>query len=778
MRDLLVEAEERKRTEEALRRLKQRLSKAFQSASSPVIISRLRDGLILDANRSLLNLVGLRREKVIGRTSLEIGVWASAAERQRALEALFHRGRAAELELKVPGRAGDTRDVIPSAVRIEVDGEPCLLAMLRDVTDHKRAEEALGESEKRFRQVLDVSSDMIYKLALESDTFDYISPSVLEMTGFTRAEFIAMGPRGLRRRIHPKDWPYLRRGSEEFVELGSHPGFEYRLQCKDGEYRWLSDNRALVRGEDGRPLALVGTVRDISERKQAEEALRESESRFRQVLEASSDSICRVSVLSGVCEYVSPAVLSLTGFTQEEFAALGVYGYRHRIHPDDWPQYRQRVEKLLAGSDDQTATRREFRWLCRDGQYRWFADSVALVRDGDGRPLAFVFTSRDTTERREAEEALRQSEERFRSLSASAPVGIFLADAEGKTVYANERLREIAGLTLEQSLGIEWMAALHRDNRQAVMVARSRAVGEGREYVREFRVVTPQGTVRWVQLRSRPMFSAEGEQTGRVGTVEDITEHTEVEERERRLREQEAHTRELRTTVRLLEQMAATLAHELRNPLGVISNSAYFLANQAGIEDPRVERHVGIIGREVASATRVIDDILEFAHVPQILPSPASLNAIVERALARSQVPANVRVARKLAVDLPSLVCDEERLERAFLDVIANAVQAMPHGGHLSVKTRPSPDGVAAVFCDNGGGIAPQNLAKIFDPMFTTKPRGIGLGLTVVRRTAEQHGGRVEVKSALGHGTTVIITLPLDCQSARSDDDLLGGHAE
>ncbi len=172
------------------------------------------------------------------------------------------------------------RDTLSSFVALELDGEPCLLGMTRDVTEHKQAEEALRESEQRFRQVLDVSSDMIYKLDLESDTFDYISPSVLEMTGFTPEESIAMGPRGLSRRIHPEDWPDFKRGSEEFVELGSHPGFEYRLQCKDGEYRWLNDNRALVRGESGRPLALVGTVRDITERRQAEEALRESEERF------------------------------------------------------------------------------------------------------------------------------------------------------------------------------------------------------------------------------------------------------------------------------------------------------------------------------------------------------------------------------------------------------------------------------------------------------------------------------------------------------------------
>ena len=274
-------------------------------------------------------------------------------------------------------------------------------------------------------------------------------------------------------------------------------------------------------------------------------------------------------------------------------------------------------------------------------------------------------------------------------------------------------------------------------------------------------------------MHTTPLLSQEGVSNSRVGTLEDITERKQAEEGDRQLHAEHVRANELRRMVGVLEQMAATLGHELRNPLGVISNSAYFLANQTGIDDPKVAKHAEIIGHEVASAKRVIDDILEFAHVPEILPSPASLNAIVLQALARSQVPANIRVTRKLAVDLPPLICDEERLERGFIDVITNAVQAMPHGGRLSVKTRRSAEGMAAVFADTGEGIAPQNLAKIFDPMFTTKLRGIGLGLTVVRRTVEQHGGRVEVKSALGHGTTITIVLPVDCRSAQSNDEAL-----
>ena len=188
-------------------------------------------------------------------------------------------------------------------------------------------------------------------------------------------------------------------------------------------------------------------------------------------------------------------------------------------------------------------------------------------------------------------------------------------------------------------MGMGWTAVVHTDDREAVLAVRSKAVVSAQEYVLQLRLQTRHQGISWVRLHSRPILSTDGRQIGRVGTIEDITEHKEAEERERRLHEQEARTRELRAAVHALERMAATLGHEMQNPLGAISNSAYFLCNRAGISDARALKHAVIIGREVQSARRVIDDILEFARTPQILLSPASLNVIADQALARSQIP-------------------------------------------------------------------------------------------------------------------------------------------
>ena len=384
--------------------------------------------------------------------------------------------------------------------------------------------------------------------------------------------------------------------------------------------------------------------------------------------------------------------------------------------------------------------------------------SSFVVVDIGGEPCILGMLS-DVTERKRAEEALRESEERFRTLATAAPVGIILTDRKDRLVYANERLQAISGLPQELH-GYGWMRSVHPDDREAFLAERTKAIAEGREFIGSFAVLHSAGSDTVGTRAFDPTFSPAGEQIGRVGTVEDITERREAEEKAQRLRAEQVRAAELRRMVRALEQMAATLSHELRNPLGVISNSVYFLGNQAQITDPKAQKHVAIIGREVTSAKTVIEDILEFAQAPQLVPAACSINAVVTLALERAQIPANVRVVRRLGVDLPPVVCDEERLGRAFLNVITNAVQAMPRGGKLNVRTRQSGDRVEIVFADDGEGIAPENLDRIFEPMFTTKLRGIGLGLTVVRRTVEQHGGEISVKSRPGQGATFTITLP------------------
>jgi PAS domain S-box-containing protein len=171
----------------------------------------------------------------------------------------------------------------------------------------------------------------------------------------------------------------------------------------------------------------------------------------------------------------------------------------------------------------------EYRWKCRDGEYRWFSDNRALVRDEQGQPLATVGTVRDITEWKQAEQALRENEEKFRSLSTLAPIGIFLTNSSGGCIYANERLLAICGLSLEECMGQGWARAIHEDDRDEALREATSASAEIREFSGEFRMRTPAGKVRWVRVLAMPVLSVEGRQTGRIGIVEDISERKETD---------------------------------------------------------------------------------------------------------------------------------------------------------------------------------------------------------------------------------------------------------
>lgn len=206
--------------------------------------------------------------------------------------------------------------------------------------------------------------------------------------------------------------------------------------------------------------------------------------------------------------------------------------------------------------------------------------------------------------------------------------------------------------------------------------------------------------------------------------------------------------------------LAATVSHELRNPLSVINNAVFFLSTKVSREDPRVVRNLEIIRREVQTATHVIEDLLDFARSrpPQVTTIEAEL--LVRDALGRQQVPENVHVENLVPKELPPLCVDLGQIQQVLSNLIENAVHAMPDGGTLRLEGAAGGGRATLRVSDTGVGIAPENLARIFEPLFTTRSRGVGLGLALVRRVVEAHGGHVTVESEVGKGTIFILELP------------------
>ncbi len=230
-----------------------------------------------------------------------------------------------------------------------------------------------------------------------------------------------------------------------------------------------------------------------------------------------------------------------------------------------------------------------------------------------------------------------------------------------------------------------------------------------------------------------------------------------VEERTKELRD--AHEELIRRErLATLGQLAGGVGHELRNPLGVIKNSAYFLNLTEA--DEKIKKHLAIIDREVDKANKIISDLLNFSRVKPLERSLADINDLIRHTLGHLPIPPEVRVTCRLASRLPPLLLDQTQIGQVFANIVSNALEAMPQGGRLKVETRKEDESVVVSFTDTGSGIPKENLGKIFQPLFTTKAQGIGLGLAICKNLVEAHGGKIWAESEGEMGSTFHVSLP------------------
>ncbi|RMF88812.1 MAG: two-component sensor histidine kinase, partial [Methanobacteriota archaeon] len=203
------------------------------------------------------------------------------------------------------------------------------------------------------------------------------------------------------------------------------------------------------------------------------------------------------------------------------------------------------------------------------------------------------------------------------------------------------------------------------------------------------------------------------------------------------------------------------MAHELRNPLGVIKNVSYYLRMSLGKSDEKIRKHLSILDQELATSNKIITDLLDFSTGKPPVLKKTDIRPVIETAVSKARAPPNIKVELELDKDLPPLMADREQLQRVFFNLIVNAIQAMPEGGKLRIEAHREGDHAVVRVIDTGVGIKEKELSKIFEPLFTTKARGIGLGLALSRQIVEAHGGTIEASSEPGVGTTFTIKLPL-----------------
>ena len=528
---------------------------------------------------------------------------------------------------------------------------------------------------------------------------------------------------------------------------------------------------------------LTAIVRDITERKQAEQTLRLSEQKYRDLFESANDPILIFEPETETILAANARACETYGFGPDELVGTSL----------------KRLTKDVARGEQQLAE------LVERGTYRDF-ETVHFRKDGSEIEMlvnssvityegkkAVLSINRDVTERKQAEEEirrlnqdleqrvvertgeLRESQKLFQVLATVSPVGIFRTNAEGHCTYVNQRWCEMAGLTPEEAQGEGWAQAIHPDDRERVSEEWYQAAKEGLWFRTECRFQRPDGVVTWVFTQALAEKTKDGEIIGYVGTITDITERKQAEEALRQSEEQLRQAQKMEAVGRL----AGGVAHDFNNLLMVMRGYGELLLNQLDANDP-LRRNAEEIQKAAERATALTQQLLAFSRKQVLQPKVLDLNAVVTEVekMLRRLIGEDIELTAVLDLALGRVKADPGQIEQIILNLAVNARDAMPQGGRLTLKTAnvtldqayvrqhlgatPGPYVLLAV-SDTGVGMDAETRSHIFEPFFTTKGagKGTGLGLSTVYGIVKQSGGTIWVESAPGRGTTFEIYLPL-----------------
>jgi two-component system cell cycle sensor histidine kinase/response regulator CckA len=399
-------------------------------------------------------------------------------------------------------------------------GQPADLVIIRDITKHKQSEQTLRESEERFRMVLESSMDNLYRRNLKTDTYDYMSPAVERILGYSPEEILSMPLVSVMSMMHPDDADTVKRViGESMTSDRSAYLLEYRFRHKDGQYRWLSDLFTVVRDAQGYPLYFVGNVRDITERKQSEQMLRESEEKYRNLVERANDGIGIGQ--DEILQYVNPRLAQMIGYSVEELIG---FPFTDFFNPDEVPKVIDRYRRRMAGEDVPPIYESALKH--KDGS-RIEVEINAGVISYNGKPADLILF-RDITERKRSEDTLRESEERYRRIVDNSLLGIGISRGN-KVVFANPALLRLFGYDdLEEFTKIPLLSHVAPAS-QGFISARMEKVAQGEPVPAEFEydILCKDGRIKTL-LASSQHFTLGGA-TYTQTTFQDITERKRTE---------------------------------------------------------------------------------------------------------------------------------------------------------------------------------------------------------------------------------------------------------
>lgn len=494
-------------------------------------------------------------------------------------------------------------------------------------------------------------------------------------------------------------------------------------------------------------------------------AMLASKEQFRVYVEQSIDVIFTLDA-QGAFHFVSPAWERQFGYSAHE--VIGKL-FAPFVHPDDVQPCAEYLNIVLSTGESRTSP--PYRVRHRDSSWRWFMANGSRISAADGKPL-FMGVAHDITERRRADEALKESEERLRVIFEASEAGIILVSPQGELRFANRRMAEMFGMSLQELIGTAYTEHLHESEKQiGDERMRQLIAGELQLVALERRYIRRDGSEFWGHLSGRRLENPDGSLRALVGVITDITEQKRVEE-ERHVLLTKLHQAQKMDS---LGSLAGGVAHDMNNVLGAILGLASIHLEIQPPDSPAY-RAFDTIAKAATRGGQMVKSLLSFARQSPVEERELDLNAILleEVHLLEHTTLSKVSLQLELAPGLRLMRGDASALTHALMNLCVNAVDAMPENGTLTFRTFNRKGGWIEVQVeDTGVGMPKEILDKALDPFFTTKEhgKGTGLGLSVVYSTVKAHQGQMEIESEPGKGTLVKIRFPaceVEAEASRS----------
>jgi PAS domain S-box-containing protein len=702
-------------------------------------------GMILDCNQGLSDITGYSIDELIGMNGFLL---ISVSKRGQVLKNIQNDFEKSYLAIGVR-KNGEEYPLRLEAKIIPYLGKKVRVVEFRDISESQKAEDALEESEEKYRRLTENAKDMIYRMSLPDGIYEYVSPASDNLYGYTPQEFYD-NPLLISNIIHPdwteyfiKEWKNLLLGN-----MKSH--YRYQIIHKSGKIKWMDQRNVLIKDDKGKAIAIEGIVTDVTDSKMAEDALMKSEERSRSILVNASDGIYFRS--DGRYEFVNPRFCEITGYSKEELLSTD-FDINVLLSDDTSKILHDRMQRRRRG--EEIPSKVQVSIINKSGK-RIDTEVTIVFQDKEEKLISMGFIQ-DISERKRAEDALKKQQAMQSSMIANISDVLGIMDSKGIVKYKSPNIEMHFGWKPEDLVGISGWDTVHPVDLDRIKAKfESILLHDRAKTTVEYRYKCKSGKYTMVQLTAVNLLNDPSVQ-GVLLNYHDISERKRAEEELQRMSKLES-----------LGILAGGIAHNFKNILANISVNINLAKFKPELADEYYQNMDSAVDQASALATRFQTFSTGGAPIIETICLDSVVKDAVNIALSGSEVDSHLEIGENLL----NIMADSKQLNEVFLNLIINSKQAMPKGGRIDINLNNTilEEGnkfqldkgnyVIVTVKDSGNGIPKDKLSKIFDPFYSNKVGGTGLGLSSVQMIIEKHQGKIFVDSMVGKWTQFDIFLP------------------